>query len=162
MKWAMKQHVYHVRVDWTGNGGEGTKTYQGYRRDHVIQVEGKPEIFGSSDPSFRGDRARYSPEDLLVSSLSSCHMLWYLHLCAVNGVNVVDYRDNAEGFMNEANDGSGVFVRVLLQPTITITENSSRARALELHADAHRFCFIAKSVNFPVECAATIVVVDAK
>jgi|SRR5882724_5296257 len=158
----MKQHVYHVRVNWTGNKGEGTKTYQGYRRDHVIKVEGKPEIAGSSDPSFRGDATRYSPEDFLVSSLSTCHMLWYLHLCAVNGVSVVDYQDDAEGIMEEANDGSGAFVRVLLKPRVTIAEGSSQTRALELHADVHRFCFIAKSVNFPVECTATIAVTDQK
>src|SRR2546430_81639 len=156
----MKRHVYHVRVKWTGNEGEGTKTYHGYRRDHVINVEGKPDILASSDPSFRGDATRYNPEDLFVSSLSTCHMLWYLHLCAVNGIAVTDYHDDAEGYMDESSDGSGAFVRVLLRPKVTIAEGGDRARARELHASAHRFCFIAKSVNFPVECEATISVTD--
>jgi organic hydroperoxide reductase OsmC/OhrA len=80
----MTQHHYQVRTEWTGNDGEGTKTYKSYRRDHVIRGQGKPEIPGSSDPNFRGDRARYNPEELLVASLSSCHMLWYLHLCAIS------------------------------------------------------------------------------
>ena len=77
----MKRHTYQTQVDWTGNTGEGTKTYQGYGRDHTITSDGKARIQGSSDPAFRGDATRYNPEELLVASLSACHMLWYLHLC---------------------------------------------------------------------------------
>ncbi|PYU05870.1 MAG: hypothetical protein DMG34_07280 [Acidobacteria bacterium] len=84
----MKHHTYRVQVDWTGNDGRGTKNYKDYRRDHIIASEGKPEIQGSSDPSFRGDATCYNPEDLLVASLAACHMLWYLHLCSVNRVSV--------------------------------------------------------------------------
>jgi len=147
----LKEHVYEVRVNWTGNDGEGTKTYKSYRRDHVIEVKGKPPIPGSSDPSFRGDPARYNPEDLLVASLSACHMLWYLHLCSANHVTVLDYQDAALGTMRENADGSGEFVRVLLKPAVTISAESDRAKALALHSEAHHLCFIARSVNFPVE-----------
>ena len=101
---------------WTGNRGEGTASYRGYGRDHVLSVKDKPEIPGSSDPSFRGDPQRYNPEELLVASLSSCHMLWYLHLCAVSGVVVVDYRDEAGGTMEETADGGGFFREVVLKP----------------------------------------------
>ena len=90
-----KEHHYTTQLMWTGNTGEGTANYRSYGRDHVLSAAGKPEIPGSSDPSFRGNPQRYNPEELLVSSLSSCHMLWYLHLCAVNGVVVVDYKDEA-------------------------------------------------------------------
>jgi organic hydroperoxide reductase OsmC/OhrA len=147
----VKQHVYEVRVDWTGNDGDGTKTYKGYRRDHVIACEGKPQIQGSSDPAFRGDRFRYNPEELLVASLSACHMLWYLHLCSVNSVTVLDYQDSASGVLEEDNDGSGEFVRVTLKPTVKVSRGDERARAHELHNEAHRLCFIARSVRFPVE-----------
>jgi organic hydroperoxide reductase OsmC/OhrA len=153
----MKQHSYEVRVDWTGNDGQGTKTYKGYRRDHSIAVEGKPEIPGSSDPSFRGDRSRYNPEELLVASLSSCHMLSYLHLCTVNHVTVLEYRDAASGVMVENKDGSGEFVRVVLKPVVSVAAGDDRAKALALHDEAHHLCFIARSVNFPVEVAAEIV-----
>jgi organic hydroperoxide reductase OsmC/OhrA len=153
----MKQHTYQTQVEWTGNDGEGTKTYKGYRRDHAIVANGKPPIPASSDPSFRGDPSRYNPEELLVASLSSCHMLWYLHLCAVNHVTVIEYRDAAVGTMEEREDGSGVFVRVLLKPVVKITPESDRAKALSLHHDAHRSCFIANSVNFPVEAVPEIV-----
>jgi len=146
----MKEHRYTTHVTWTGNSGDGTSSYRAYSRDHVIRVDGKPEIPGSSDPSFRGDPSRYNPEDLLVSSLSSCHMLWYLHLCAVNKIVVTAYKDDAEGVMSESSDGSGEFVRVTLKPRVTIS-SGDRERALELHHDAHKFCFIANSVKFPVE-----------
>src|SRR5262249_3013765 len=139
------------QVSWTGNDGQGTRTYQGYRRDHVVSAAGKPEIPGSSDPSFRGDAARYNPEELLVASLSTCHMLWYLHLCAVNPVTVAEYQDDAAGVMEENPDGSWRFARVVLHPRVKISPESDAARARDLPHDAHRYCFIAKSMNFPVE-----------
>lgn len=152
----MKQHAYEVRIDWTGNDGQGTKTYKAYRRDHTIVAEGKTPIMGSSDPSFRGDPTRYNPEELLVASLSACHMLWYLHLCSTNKITVVDYRDAASGVMEEAPNGSGKFVRVQLRPTVKISAGDDRAKALALHSEAHHYCFVANSVNFPVDIMAEI------
>ena len=152
----MKQHTYEVRSDWTGNDGHGTKTYKAYRRDHTIVAAGKTPIMGSSDPSFRGDATRYNPEELLVASLSACHMLWYLHLCSTNEITIVDYRDAASGVMEEASNGSGKFVRVQLRPTVKISAGDDRAKALALHSEAHHYCFIANSVNFPVEVTAKI------
>ena len=146
-----KTHLYKATITWKGNLGFGTSEYKAYSRDHEISMEGKPILPGSSDPSFRGDRSRYSPEDLLVSSLSGCHMLWYLHLCASNGVVVTEYRDHAVGEMSENSDGSGEFKKVTLHPRVTVAENHMIARATALHTDAHRMCFIARSVNFPVE-----------
>jgi organic hydroperoxide reductase OsmC/OhrA len=151
-----KQHTYKIRVDWTGNDGAGTKTYKGYRRDHTIAAEGKPQIQGSSDPAFRGNAARYNPEELLVASLSACHMLWYLHVCSANQITVLDYQDAASGVMEESSDGSAKFVSVQLAPKIKISAGNDRAKALTLHDEAHRLCFIARSVNFPVEIAPEI------
>lgn len=152
----MKHHTYEVRVKWTGSDGEGTKTYTSYRRAHTISAEGKVPIQGSSDPSFRGDPTRYNPEELLVASLSSCHMLWYLHLCSANGVTVLDYQDAAQGLMEEHEDGSGEFVRVLLRPHVKILAGDDRTKARGLHSAAHSLCFIARSVKFPVEVAPEI------
>lgn len=156
----MKQHSYEVRVEWTGNSGEGTKNYKSYSRDHIIASKNKPPIPGSSDPGFRGDRSRYNPEELLVASLSSCHMLWYLHLCAVNQVTVLEYTDDASGIMKENEDGSGEFVEVTLRPIVKVNAGDDRARASALHDEAHRLCFIARSVNFPVRIASQIGVVS--
>ena len=152
----MKQHTYKCEIEWTGNNGEGTKTYSSYRRDHVISCEGKPPIPGSSDPAFRGDRTRYNPEELLVASLASCHMLWYLHLCAVNKIAVLEYRDSAEGVMRENSDGSGEFASVRLKPQVQIAEGNDEQLAVDLHHRAHSLCFISRSVNFPVEVSPTV------
>jgi organic hydroperoxide reductase OsmC/OhrA len=152
----MKQHTYEVQVNWTGNNGEGTKTYNAYRRDHTITSAGKALIHGSSDPNFRGDPSRYNPEELLVASLSACHMLWYLHLCAVNHVTVVDYHDGASGVMQENADGSGEFKQVVLRPCVKLAPEHDRSKAFALHSEAHRLCFIARSVNFSVEVLPTV------
>ncbi len=146
----MTTHHYKITNTWTGNTGNGTRDYKAYTRDHEISGEGKPVISGSSDPAFRGDPARYSPEDLLVAALSTCHMLSYLHQCAVNGVVVVAYTDNAEGVMEENGDGSGQLTSVTLRPRVTVSDASMFDKAQSLHTAASKNCFIARSVNFPV------------
>ena len=147
----MKEHRYETMVRWTGNTGSGTEQYTAYLRDHEISGAGKRIVIpGSSDPHFRGDPSRYNPEELLVASLSTCHMLWYLHLCAVNGIVVTAYEDRAEGVMSLAEDGSGQFTEVVLSPKIAISSSSDPDKALHLHEDANRMCFIANSVRFPV------------
>lgn len=152
----MERHEYKVQVAWSGNDGDGTRSYSGYRRDHTISTAGKPVLPGSSDPAFRGDASRYSPEELLVASLSACHMLWYLHLCAQAGVVVTGYRDDAAGVMAVNPDGSGAFSEVTLRPRVILAPESDPVRAQSLHAEAHHFCFIAASVNFPVQVEAEI------
>ncbi len=147
-----KTHRYTVTVTWTGNTGTGTSGYRNYERRHEISAgAGKPAIPGSSDPAFRGDQARWNPEELLVASLSACHKLWYLHLCAEAGIVVLAYVDQAEGEMEETSDGSGRFRRAILRPRVTVAAGSDIAKARELHHAAHAKCFIANSVNFPVE-----------
>src|SRR4051812_14378129 len=111
-----KQHHYSVTIKWTGNKGTGTSAYTAYDRSHSAIVENKSELLCSSDPSFRGDKTRHNPEDLFVASLSSCHMLWYLHLCSEAGVVVTDYVDNAKGTMVVTEDGGGHFAEVTLYP----------------------------------------------
>jgi organic hydroperoxide reductase OsmC/OhrA len=145
----VKSHHYTTHVRWSA-GGEGTKSYRSYSRNFTINAQGKPDIAGSSDPAFRGDTTRYNPEELLLASLSSCHMLWYLHLCSVNEIAVLEYRDAATGTMEER-DGTGHFVRVTLRPAIKVSAGNDLARAIALHEEAHRLCFIARSVNFPVD-----------
>lgn len=116
----------------------------------MIEAAGKAPIAGSSDPAFRGDAARYNPEELLVASLSACHMLWYLHLCSDAGIVVTSYDDAASGTMAEHADGSGEFTEVTLRPRVAIAEGSRQGEAETLHGRAHALCFIARSVRFPV------------
>jgi len=154
---AEKQHRYTVQVIWTGNSGTGTASYRSYERAHDISAHEKPTIVGSSDPSFRGDSTRWNPEELLVASLSACHKLWYLGLCAEAGVVVTAYEDAAEGSMVEEANGAGQFTSVVLRPRVTISATSDEAKATELHRQAHSMCFIARSVNFPVINSPTII-----
>jgi organic hydroperoxide reductase OsmC/OhrA len=146
------EHNYRVSTVWTGNRGPGTSNYRAYARDHEISVDGKTApVLCSSDPAFRGDPSRYNPEELLVGSLSACHMLWFLHLCADAGIVVTDYRDDAAGTMVEHPDGGGQFRKVILKPRAVITDPNRIAEATALHSRAHELCFIARSLNFPVE-----------
>jgi organic hydroperoxide reductase OsmC/OhrA len=154
----MKKHEYTIALRWTGNRGTGTSDYKAYGRDHEVSGPLKGSVLaGSSDPYFRGDASRYNPEELLVASLSACHMLSYLHLCAVNGVVVTAYQDDAAGTMVEDGAGSAQFTEVTLRPRVTIAPESDAAKAMALHEDAGRLCFIARSVRFPVRHEPVIV-----
>ncbi len=145
-----KEHHYTATITWTGNRGTGTSGYTAYDRDHTIAIEGKPEVLGSSDPAFRGNKNRYNPEDSFVAALSASHMLWYLHLCAVKGIVVDRYVDKAIGTMTENHDGSGQFLKIVLRPAVIIRSPEMNDEAISLHEEAHRMCFLARSVNFPV------------
>ena len=144
-------HEYSATIKWTGNKGDGTKDYRSYERSHSIHVDNKVVIEGSADPAFRGDKTKYNPEDLLLASLSACHMLSYLHLCAVGGVVVVDYVDNATGIMKETSNGAASFTEVTFHPKVTVTDESMIEKANHLHEKANELCFIARSVNFSVK-----------
>jgi organic hydroperoxide reductase OsmC/OhrA len=150
-------HRYEVRVTWTGNRGEGTATYRSYGREHEVAVDGKPVLAGSSDPTFRGDPDRWNPEEMLTAALAQCHMLAYLHVCAINGVVVTAYRDQAVGTMQD-HGLAGEFLEVVLRPAVSVARADTVDLASALHDEAHRVCFIARSVNFPVRHEPTILV----
>ncbi|MGZ3884006.1 MAG: OsmC family protein [Bacteroidia bacterium] len=153
-----RTHHFKATVTWTGNKGEGTTNYKAYDRYHTVKAEGKPEIACCSDPAFLGDGSKYNPEDFLISALSSCHMLWYLHLCADAGVIVTDYKDQVEGLMQENPGGGGQFSEVTLNPLVTVADASMVDKANALHVKAREKCFIANSCNFPVKHKATCIV----
>lgn len=146
----MKQHHYETQITWTGNRGQGTRDYRAYERAHTVTVGEKAAIQCSSDPQFRGDASKHNPEELLVASLSSCHMLWYLHLCAEAGIIVEEYSDKATGTMEETAEGGGHFVEVMLHPVVVVSESTMIDKANKLHHRANELCFIANSCNFPV------------
>ncbi len=132
-----KKHQYTVTVKWKGNKGNGTSNYTGYEREHSILSENKNEIHFSSDPNFRGDKTKYNPEELFVASISSCHMLWFLHLCSYAGIVVIDYEDKPIGKLEEAANGSGHFTEVTLYPSVTVKDKSMIEKANELHSKGH-------------------------
>jgi organic hydroperoxide reductase OsmC/OhrA len=150
------EHRYALTVTWTGNTGDGTSTYRGYRRTHTVTAEGPPELLGSADRTFHGDRERWNPEQLLLASLSQCLMLSYLHVCVDAGVVVQEYVDRATGSMRTEPDGSGRFTEVVLRPEVTVAETSMVEAATEAHHRANQLCFIANSVSFPVRHEAVV------
>lgn len=150
------QHLYRLSLEWTGNLGQGTSTYEGYSREHVVRIAGKPDLRGTADPLFRGDAALHNPEDLLLAALSQCHLLTYLALCARARINVVSYRDAAEGTLILTKDGGGHFTDVVLRPEVVVAEAHMLAKAEHFHGEVHKYCFIARSVNFPVRCEAVV------
>jgi organic hydroperoxide reductase OsmC/OhrA len=154
----MNAHRYAVQLIWTGNAGTGTSGYRDYSRNHTLVTEGRPDLFGSADPTFRGDRDRWNPEQLLLGALAQCHLLSYLHVCVTVGVVVTAYDDSAEASMVVDRDGSGRFTEAVLRPTVTVADESMREAAERAHGRAHELCFIANSVNFPVRHKPTIVV----
>jgi organic hydroperoxide reductase OsmC/OhrA len=156
-----RKHLYETEIVWTGNRGTGTSTYRAYDRTLEITAAGTPPIPGSADPAFRGDPARWNPEQLLLAALSQCHLLSYLHVCTVNGVVVTGYSDRASGTMEETGGGSGHFTEVVLRPAVEVASAEMVEKARSLHGEAQRLCFIANSVNFPVRHEPSVTVTVA-
>lgn len=152
----MNSHNYQSLIKWTGNKGKGTKSYTSYERSYDIIIENKPTLKGSADPAFRGNAELHNPEDLFLASISSCHMLWYLHLCSVNKITVIVYQDKATAIMEGTSEGKGHFTEVILNPKVVILEKDKIELAESLHQKANEFCFIANSCNFQIHHNPTI------
>lgn len=142
-------HHYSVSVEWTGNRGTGTSGYRDYGRDHIVRTSDNPELLGSADRAFRGDPARWNPEELLLAALAECHMLSYLHVAVKNGVTVLAYDDDAVATLEQVGEG-GHFTSATLRPRVTVADASHLALAETMHVEASELCFIDASVNFPV------------
>lgn len=147
-----ENHEFVTAVLWTGNRGEGTSSHRDYDRTWSIVTDGKPVLPCSNDPRLGGDASLHNPEDLLVSALSSCHMLWYLHLASRAGIVVTAYCDEPIGVGESDPDGTGRFVEAVLRPRVRVREGTDLQRAEQIHHEIHRHCFIARSINFPVRC----------
>jgi organic hydroperoxide reductase OsmC/OhrA len=146
-----KEHHYQISVAWIGNQGLGTQDYRSYERSHKISSEGKPDLMGSADPLFRGNASQWNPEELLIASLSACHMLWFLHLCSTRKIIVSEYTDTPTALLMIEASGDGLFKEAALNPLIVLTDVSRIEEARHLHEEAHQKCFIAKAINFPVK-----------
>lgn len=152
----MTEHNYAIDITWTGNTGQGTKNLRSYSRNHDITANGLPTIAASSDPAFRGDSSRWNPEQLFLSSIAQCHMLWYLGLAAQAGITVNGYKDRPTGVMVEEANGAGQFDSVTLNPVVTISADSDSAVAENLHHQVADYCFIARSIQTPIHHNVTI------
>lgn len=144
------EHKYACTVKWTGNKGSGTSGYTAYERSHVISITGKPDLECSSDVPFRGDGTKHNPEDFFLASLSTCHMLWYFHLCSDAGIIVEEYTDHPTGTLSLIPGEPGRFTEVTLHPNVIVKDSSMIDMAIILHHEANKKCFMANSVNFKV------------
>jgi organic hydroperoxide reductase OsmC/OhrA len=145
-----KEHLYKLTTTWTGNTGDGTSNYRSYERSITISTANKVDILATSDTAFNSDKTKHNPEELLLASISSCHLLWYLHLCSETGVTVVNYSDEAIGKMKEIAGGGGHFTEVILHPDVIVSDDSMIEKAKDLHHQANKLCYIANSCNFPI------------
>ncbi|MET3025368.1 OsmC family protein [Flavobacterium sp. UW10123] len=143
------KHLFKAQLNWTSKQNEDSSK-RFYSKSHQIKIEGKSVLNVSAAKAFKGDPSLYNPEDLLLSSLVSCHMMSYLYVCSQNGIEVLEYSDNAEATLEVNLDGSGCFVEARLYPKVKISNSDKIELALELHQKANQLCFIANSCNFPV------------
>jgi organic hydroperoxide reductase OsmC/OhrA len=154
----MPEHSYTSRIVWTGNRGEGTAHYRAYDRTWDIAAPGKAVVHCSNDPLLGGDPGKMNPEDLLLSALSACHMLWYLHFASDAGIVVTAYSDAPLGIGGVGKGGAGRFIRATLRPHVVTTAGADLALAEAIHHRIHEVCFIARTVNFPVDYAPSFAV----
>ena len=145
----MAEHL--IRLTW--EKGEVPFTYNDYPRNHVITFKnGQETMIASASPAYKGDAGKADPEDLLVASLSSCHMLSFLAIASKKKVTVTSYEDDAVGFLeNDSSGGKGArlwITRVILRPRVTC--DADAATLAEIHHLAHEACFIANSVKTEV------------
>ena len=149
------EHHYRLRTIWTGAAAGPTTSFEQYSRTYSVEIDGKPATTGSADPAFLGDPALPNPEDWLLAALSACHMLTYLAVCARARIQVIAYRDDATATMMEER-GGGHFTEATLRPDVVIDDAGQLQKARALHTSAHKICFIANSVNFPVRHVAEV------
>ncbi|WP_452231793.1 OsmC family protein [Lacinutrix sp. MEBiC02595] len=151
------KHIFKAKTQWSSSKGESTLDARSYNRNHTVSIKGKSEpLQVSSAKIFRGDDALYNPEDMLLSAVSSCHMMSYFYVCSQNGIEVVAYEDQAEGVLEVDNKGKGQFVSMQLNPVVVVSKQEMVEKAESLHEQANALCFIANSCNFPISHRATI------
>lgn len=143
-------HLFKVALNWMKKDNISSSLSRIYTKSHHISIEGKPDLEVSAAKAFKGDPNLYNPEDLLLSSLTSCHMMSYLYCCMQYKIEVISYQDHSEATLQVNPDGSGKIVKVDLFPEIIISNSSQIELALSLHKKANELCFIANSCNFPV------------
>jgi organic hydroperoxide reductase OsmC/OhrA len=143
---------YRATVEWTGEGDFAANRYS---RAHVWRFDGGAEVPASASPQVvplpYSDPAGVDPEEALIASASSCHMLWFLHLARDAGLVVTRYRDEAVGHIGKDDRGRTAFTRIALRPSIDFASPAPDAQTLErLHHAAHDACFIANTLRCEV------------
>jgi len=152
-----RESHFQTRVRWTGSYVEGQTGGRSYTRDMLVEPAGKPPIPGSASAHFLGDDARYNPEDLMLASLAECHLLTYLAIAAKARVVIVELEVSASGVIALVS-GKMRFREATLVAVTKVASAEDTQRATELHASAHRHCFMSNSVNFPITVTPSVLV----
>jgi organic hydroperoxide reductase OsmC/OhrA len=145
----MSEH--HASIVW--NRTSADFTYDTYNRSHEVRFKGGAIVLPSSSaPMFKGDEERVDPEEAFVGSLSSCHMLTFLAICARKRLTVESYEDDAVGFLEKGDNGRFWMARATLRPRVGFLEGTllDAAKLAEIHHKSHEECFIANSVKTDV------------
>ena len=140
---------YRAIVEWAGEGDFASNRYS---RAHVWRFDGGAEVVASASPQVvpvpLSNPAGVDPEEALIASASSCHMLWFLHLARDAGLVVTRYVDEATGTMGKDDRGRTAFTRITLRPRIDFAGDVPGAEALDqLHHAVHDACFIANTLR---------------
>ena len=142
---------HHAGVVWRRTSADFT--YDSYNRAHEMVFKGGAiRLAASSAPAFRGDADRVDPEEAFVASLSSCHMLTFLAICARKRLTVDSYEDKAVGVLEKGGDNKLWLSHVSLRPLVHFAPGMTvDAAVLEvIHHQSHAECFIANSVKTDV------------
>lgn len=141
----MSEHK--VTLNWKSDGSEFN--YKTYTRNHTWDFSGRVQVNASAAEDYLGDPDQVDPEQAYVASLSSCHMLTFLAICAMKKITVTSYIDHATGYLEKGESGRPVLMRVDLHPDIVFGEGERpcREELIELHDRAHHECFLANSVR---------------
>ena len=144
------KHVFKAKLNWPLREEPVVSSATKYTKSHSIGIDGKELLKVSAAKAFKGDPSLFNPEDLLLSSVVSCHMMSYLYVCQQNGIEILSYQDDAEATLEVLDNGGGRFIEVRLFPQVIIRNKDQMTEALQLHQEANKLCFIANSCNFPI------------
>lgn len=156
-------HVFEITLTYPASTAQATPPDANFSRNNIMKSAGKHEVAASSPATFGGDDTRYNPEELMLMSLSECHMLTYLAIAAKKQMKIVRYEDRATGQLGMGEFGvvgKTSMQRVTLHPRVTVAKGTNLDDARAMHVKAHANCFMANSVNFLITAEPEIIEAD--
>ncbi|MHC5202267.1 OsmC family protein [Myroides sp. LJL119] len=150
------KYEFYANLSWPISHDTGSEKGKQIK-NHLIEISGKSDLQISAAKEFKGDPFLHNPEDLLLSSLMSCHMMSYLYACKQNNLVIDSYQDSGKATLELHLDGSGKIIQVDLYPRVVVQRSNEIDLAQELHKTASKLCFIGNSCNFPIYCHPTVV-----
>ena len=144
----MSEHT--IELEWSYRNHPQTPAE--YDRNHTVTVNGAQKIGVSAATDFLGDANKADPEQLLTSSVSSCHMLFFLAIAKMRGFEVTQYSDRATAYLGKDGTGGMAVTRIVLRPQMQFSDDKrpDEETLKRIHEHAHKKCFIANSIKAEV------------